>query len=216
MKKRRFETSVSVFFKLHSPIAKIVEIREDCPHDLVTHETNLLLPFPSAVSAKIYYASLCVRNEVGRTIILKPDKGNPKGFEIEPDSTLEVTLMSMSTDGAPIKPVYFIGEDKETLTHLRINDFDKAFPVTPRDGRKPCKTLIVTVSRKCIFALMAPSFFNPCCIRYTINKIKLFYVSFLSFCLQHPSYVTRKCGHYARWRTDTLSETIPSPSPTGL
>ena len=57
--------------------------------------------------------------------------------------------MSMSTDGAPIKPVYFIAEDKQTATHLRINDFDKAFPVTPRDGRKPCKALIVTVSRKC-------------------------------------------------------------------
>lgn len=56
--------------------------------------------------------------------------------------------MSMSTDGAPIKPVYFIAEDKQTNTHLRINDFDKAFPVTPRDGRKPCKTLLVTVARK--------------------------------------------------------------------
>ena len=56
--------------------------------------------------------------------------------------------MSMSTDGAPIKPVNFIAEDKETKTHLRINDFDKAYPVTPRDGRKPCKMLIVTVSRK--------------------------------------------------------------------
>ena len=61
--------------------------------------------------------------------------------------------MSMSTDGAPIKPVYFIAEDKQTATHLRINDFDKAFPVTPRDGRKPCKALIVTVSRKCEFVL---------------------------------------------------------------
>ena len=105
--------------------------------------------FSSAVSAKIYYASLCVTNEVGRPILLKPDKGNPQGFEIAPDSTLEVTLMSMSTDGAPIKPVYFIAEDKQTYTHLRINDFDKAFPVTPRDGRKPCKTLLVTVARKC-------------------------------------------------------------------
>lgn len=105
------------------------------------------------MSAKIYYASLCVTNEVGRTIILKPDKGNPQGFEIVPDSTLEVTLMSMSTDGAPIKPVYFIAEDKETFTHLKINDFDKPFPVTPRDGRKPCKTLIVTVARKCVFLL---------------------------------------------------------------
>lgn len=100
------------------------------------------------MSAKIYYASLCVTNEVGRTVLLRPDKGNPKGFEISPDSTLEVTLMSMSTDGAPIKPVNFIAEDKETKTPLRINDFDKAYPVTPRDGRKPCKMLIVTVSRK--------------------------------------------------------------------
>ena len=108
----------------------------------------------SAVSAKIYYASLCVTNEVGRTIVLKPDKGNPQGFEIVPDSTLEVTLMSMSTDGAPIKPVYFIAEDKETFTHLKINDFYKPFPVTPRDGRKPCKTLIVTVARKCLFLLI--------------------------------------------------------------
>lgn len=58
--------------------------------------------------------------------------------------------MSMSTDGAPIKPVYFLAEDKETFTHLRINDFDKPFPVTPRDGRKPCKTLIVTVARKLV------------------------------------------------------------------
>lgn len=107
----------------------------------------------SAVSAKIYYASLCVTNEVGRTILLKPDKGNPQGFEIVPDSTLEVTLMSMSTDGAPIKPVYFIAEDKETFTHLKINDFDKPFPVKPRDGRKPCKTLIVTVARKCVILL---------------------------------------------------------------
>lgn len=107
------------------------------------------MPFSSfAVSAKIYYASLCVTNEVGRPVLLKPDKGNPQGFEIAPDSTLEVTLMSMSTDGAPIKPVYFIAEDKQTNTHLRINDFDKAFPVTPRDGRKPCKTLLVTVARK--------------------------------------------------------------------
>nr|XP_058946642.1 uncharacterized protein LOC131774603 [Pocillopora verrucosa] len=102
--------------------------------------------FWSGLSAKIYYASLCVTNEVGRPVLLKPDKGNPQGFEIAPDSTLEVTLMSMSTDGAPIKPVYFIAEDKQTNTHLRINDFDKAFPVTPRDGRKPCKTLLVTVA----------------------------------------------------------------------
>lgn len=102
--------------------------------------------FWSGLSAKIYYASLCVTNEVGRTILLKPDKGNPKGFEIVPDSTLEVTLMSMSTDGAPIKPVYFTAKDKETDTRLRINDFEKPFPITPRDGRKPCKTLIVTVS----------------------------------------------------------------------
>lgn len=105
------------------------------------------------MSAKIYYASLCVTNEVGRTITLKPDKGNPKGFEIVPDSTLEVTLMSMSTDGAPIKPVYFTAEDKQTATRLRINDFEKPFPVTPRDGRKPCKTLIITVSRKCAILL---------------------------------------------------------------
>ena len=54
----------------------------------------------------------------------------------------------MSTDGAPIKPVYFTAEDKQTATRLRINDFEKPFPVTPRDGRKPCKTLIVTVPRK--------------------------------------------------------------------
>ena len=115
-------------------------------------ESHLVLSyflfFTSIVSAKIYYASLCVTNEVGRTVLLKPDKGNPKGFEISPDSTLEVTLMSMSTDGAPIKPVNFIAADKETKTRLRINDFDKAYPVTPRDGRKHCKTLIVTVSRK--------------------------------------------------------------------
>lgn len=91
---------------------------------------------------------MCVTNEVGRTVVLQPDKGNPKGFEIVPDSTLEVTLMSMSTDGAAIKPVYFMAKDKETGTNLRINDFDKPFPITPTDGRKPCKTLIVTVPRK--------------------------------------------------------------------
>ena len=55
--------------------------------------------------------------------------------------------MSMSTDGAAIKPVYFMAKDKETDTNLRINDFDKPFPITPTDGRKPCKTLIVTVPR---------------------------------------------------------------------
>ena len=95
---------------------------------------------------------MCVTNEVGRTVVLQPDKGNPKGFEIVPDSTLEVTLMSMSTDGAAIKPVYFMAKDKETDTNLRINDFEKPFPITPRDGRKPCKTLIVTVSRKFVHA----------------------------------------------------------------
>lgn len=120
-------------------------------HKLSLAYSLLFLYISSAVSAKIYYASLCVTNEVGRPIVIKPDKGNPQGFDIVPDSTLEVTLMSMSTDGAPIKPVYFIAEDKETFTHLRINDFDKPFPVTPRDGRKPCKNLIVTVARKCVF-----------------------------------------------------------------
>lgn len=132
-------------------IKKVTNSAQPIPYLFIYLLFTSFLYFSSAVSAKIYYASLCVTNEVGRPIVLKPDKGNPQGFEIVPESTLEVTLMSMSTDGAPIKPVYFIAADKETHTHLRINDFDKPFPVTPRDGRKPCKTLIVTVARKCIF-----------------------------------------------------------------
>ena len=119
------------------------------PHcSFVTVPNASIKNLTSAVSAKIYYASLCVTNDVGRSIVLKPDKGNPEGFQIVPDSTLEVTLMSMSTDGAPIKPVYFEAHDIETQMPLKINDFGKPFPVTPTDGRKPCKALVVTVPRK--------------------------------------------------------------------
>ena len=93
----------------------------------------------------MYYASLRVTNDAGRKIILKPDKGNPEGFPINPHSTLEVTLMSMSTDGAPALPVYFRAIDSETAVRFMINNKITPYLITPVESKKEFNTLVVSV-----------------------------------------------------------------------
>ena len=103
----------------------------------------------SSVSAKIYYASIRVSNQAGRQILVVPDKGNPQGFKIDADSTLEVTLMSMSTDGAIIKPVMFRAKDADTMTPFLINYKDTPYPVKPLDNKKEFANLVVSVPGEC-------------------------------------------------------------------
>mgnify|MGYP001798215882 CR=1 len=100
------------------------------------------------VSAKVYYASLRVTNDAGRKIVLKPDKGNPDGFEINPSSTMEVTLMSMSTDGEPVQPVFFRAIDSETAVRFRINNKITPFMITPVENKKELNKLVVSVPRE--------------------------------------------------------------------
>ncbi|XP_031555970.1 uncharacterized protein LOC116292758 [Actinia tenebrosa] len=101
--------------------------------------------FSNSLSAKIFYAPIRITNEAGRDIIVKPSKGNTHGFNMIPRSTLEVTLMSMSTDGTPVSPVLFTATDAATKTPLEINNSPNAFPVTPRESMNDFTTMVVAV-----------------------------------------------------------------------
>lgn len=101
-----------------------------------------------AASAKIFYAPIHITNDAGRDIIVKPSKGNQKGFHMIPRSTLEVTLMSMSTDGKTPTPVTFTAMDYHTKTPLEINNSPRAFPVTARETMDQFTTMAVSVPSK--------------------------------------------------------------------
>ena len=108
------------------------------------HDLRILF----AASAKIFYAPIRITNEAGRDIIVKPSKGNPHGFKMIPRSTMEVTLMSMSTDGTPVSPVMFKAIDAATKTPLEINNSPNDFPVKPRESKNDFTTMVVAVPRE--------------------------------------------------------------------
>ncbi|KAK3751286.1 hypothetical protein QZH41_012191, partial [Actinostola sp. cb2023] len=111
--------------------------------------------FSSGASAKIFYAPIRITNEAGRTIIVKPSKGNEHGFHMIPRSTLEVTLMSMSTDGKLPNPVLFTAVDEATKLPLEINNSPKSFPVTPKESMQDFTTMVVAVPQPSVTPTLA-------------------------------------------------------------
>lgn len=87
---------------------------------------------------------LRIINGAGRTALLKPDKGKDDGFVILPNSTQQITMMSMSTNEDPIEPVTFHAIDIETSTKLMINHFIRPFVVLPKESGKDLKTVLIT------------------------------------------------------------------------
>ena len=101
-------------------------------------------PYLFSESAKIYYATLRIINGAGRSAVLKPNRGKDDGFPIKPNSTQQITLMSMSTDDNPIEPVAFHAIDAETTSKLMINHFIRPFVVVPKKSKKELTTILIT------------------------------------------------------------------------